>query len=157
MKTYTISEIAKLLKIPESTARYYRDRFADFIPFTGTGRSRRYLPQALEAMQLISDMMKENSPGEAIEEALESRFGVTIDPLPGAQQHIATTQQQLIDPAPFLGLLAQQSADIALLRKEIEDLHKTLEDKEEGRDRKLMEVMQLLQEKKKPWWKKFLN
>lgn len=154
MKVYTISEIAKLLKIPESTARYYRDKFNEYIPATGTGRAKRYLPQAMEAMRIIADMMKENVPSENIEAALEDRFGVSVNTLNEPQQQIATTQQQLIDPAPFLGLMTQQNAEIALLRKEIENLHQKIESREESRDRQLTEVMRLLQEKKKPWWKK---
>jgi hypothetical protein len=116
-------------------------------------------------MQLIVDMMKDNSPADAIETALESRFGVPVDdrkPTAEEQQQVATTQQQLLDPVLFLNVISQQTAEVALLRKEIEELRNQLEgredsreEREEARDRQLIEVMRMLQEeKKKPWWKR---
>ncbi|MGA3602949.1 hypothetical protein [Lysinibacillus agricola] len=41
----TMAQIAKQLNLAESTARFYRDRFEDFIPSipsTGEGRKKRY-------------------------------------------------------------------------------------------------------------------
>jgi DNA-binding CsgD family transcriptional regulator len=38
MELYTIAELARILKIPESTVRYYRDRHQDYMPHTGTAR-----------------------------------------------------------------------------------------------------------------------
>jgi DNA-binding transcriptional MerR regulator len=45
MELYTIAEMSKLLKIPESTARYYRDRHPEYFHYTGKGREKRYLPE----------------------------------------------------------------------------------------------------------------
>ena len=45
MELYTISEMAKLIKIPESTARYYRDKHPEYFHYTGKGRKKRYLPE----------------------------------------------------------------------------------------------------------------
>jgi len=42
MKTYTITEMARIVKIPPSTATYYKDRHPDFFHSTGTGRRKRY-------------------------------------------------------------------------------------------------------------------
>ncbi|MBP2799567.1 helix-turn-helix domain-containing protein, partial [Escherichia coli] len=50
-KLLTIAEIAKQLEIPESTVRFYRDRFEPFIPFVGEGRKKRYLPDAAEVLR----------------------------------------------------------------------------------------------------------
>ncbi len=54
-KLYTIKEIASVLNVPESTLRYYRDRFEEFIPYVGKGRKRRYKKEALAIFRLIID------------------------------------------------------------------------------------------------------
>jgi DNA-binding transcriptional MerR regulator len=56
MELYTIVKMAKVLKIPESTTRYYRDRHSEFLPFIGSGRKRRYKKEVLEALRLIVEM-----------------------------------------------------------------------------------------------------
>ncbi len=40
MSLLTAAQIAKELNLPESTVRYYRDRFTEYIPTTGEGRNR---------------------------------------------------------------------------------------------------------------------
>jgi len=50
----TLRELAAQLDLPESTVRYYRDGFLDFIPSVGTGRRRRYPPQAAAVLRRIA-------------------------------------------------------------------------------------------------------
>src|SRR5690242_11242442 len=49
----TLRQLAAELGIPESTVRYYRDNFHDHIPSVGSGRRRRYPPQALLVLRTI--------------------------------------------------------------------------------------------------------
>jgi DNA-binding transcriptional MerR regulator len=86
----TIAEIARRLNIPESTVRYYRDRFAAYIPDIGEGRSRRYKSETIEVIRFISDSMKAGIPVEDIESMLQARFSVNVEP----QQQSSGTQQQ---------------------------------------------------------------
>ncbi len=64
---YTIRDIAGELALPESTVRYYRDAFALYLPTWGTGRRRRYPPEALELLRLIADGYAQNHTREQIE------------------------------------------------------------------------------------------
>ena len=50
----TLSQIALQLSLPESTTRYYRDAFLDHVPHAGTGRRRRYPPEAVEVLRTIA-------------------------------------------------------------------------------------------------------
>jgi DNA-binding transcriptional MerR regulator len=50
----TLRELGVQLDLPESTVRYYRDAFLDFIPSVGTGRRRRYPPQAVLVLRRIA-------------------------------------------------------------------------------------------------------
>ena len=45
-----MAQIAKQLNLAESTARFYRDRFEDFIPSIGEGRKKRYKPETIEGV-----------------------------------------------------------------------------------------------------------
>lgn len=40
MELMTMAEIAKQSGLPESTVRYYRERFAPYVPAVGEGRGR---------------------------------------------------------------------------------------------------------------------
>ncbi|MDM5292335.1 MerR family transcriptional regulator [Peribacillus simplex] len=44
----TMAQIAKKLNLAESTARFYRNRFEDYIPSVGEGRKKRYRPETIE-------------------------------------------------------------------------------------------------------------
>ncbi|MBA7500230.1 hypothetical protein ES704_02985 [subsurface metagenome] len=66
MELYTIARMAKLLSIPESTARYWRDRHSEHLPYIRSGRKRRYKKEALEALRLVAEMAKRNLTAEEI-------------------------------------------------------------------------------------------
>jgi DNA-binding transcriptional MerR regulator len=90
MDLLTIADIARALDLPESTVRYYRDRFSEFVPSVGEGRTRRYRAEALEVLRCIADAMRARTPAEDVRAALQARFPVTVEP----QQQSAATQQQ---------------------------------------------------------------
>jgi len=49
MELYTVAKMSKILKIPESTLRYYRDRHPHYMHSVGSGRKKRYKKEALGA------------------------------------------------------------------------------------------------------------
>jgi len=79
MELYTIAEMSKLLNIPESTARYYRDRHPEYLHYTGRGRKKRYLPETLEALRFICEQANNSRNTEQIEETLQARFNREIN------------------------------------------------------------------------------
>ena len=90
MNLLTIADIARQLGLAESTVRYYRDRFAEYIPAVGEGRARRYRPEALDVLRFIADAMRARTPAEDVKAALQASFPVNAEP----QQQTAATQQQ---------------------------------------------------------------
>jgi len=90
MNLLTIADIARQLGLAESTVRYYRNRFPEFIPAVGDGRARRYRPEALDVLRFIADAMRAQTPAEDVKAALQASFPVNVEP----QQQTATTQQQ---------------------------------------------------------------
>lgn len=78
MDLYTLVKIAKILKIPESAARYYRDGYSSHIPGIGKGR-RRYKKEAIETLRLIRELADRNLTSEEIEAELNKEYGNTIE------------------------------------------------------------------------------
>lgn len=178
MELLTIAEIARRLNIPESTVRYYRDRFEKYIPDVGSGRSRRYQKNALEVFRFIADNMRSNVPVEDVEYALQSRFSIAIE----SQQQSTATQQQsaAIMRELIADALRKELTDIrdeiAETRKGNQQLRDLMEKHQKAQERnaldqgkKLMEATRLMQEihslqeqaaaleeleqQKRPWWK----
>ncbi|UCF39757.1 MAG: MerR family transcriptional regulator [Gemmatimonadota bacterium] len=67
---YTIREIAQELQLPESTVRYYRDAFPEHVATVGTGRRRRYPPEATAVLRSIADGYAKGQSREQIEAEL---------------------------------------------------------------------------------------
>jgi len=148
---YTIAEIARRLRIPESTIRYYRDRFPEFVPSVGQGRNRRYPQEAQEALRAIAEAMRSGVPEDIVRDMLRERFPVCVD----TQQDTAVEQQQ----------------DATMLRAWIEDaVKRAVSEALEERDRRMIEALEARQKaldealailrdrsqkkKKWRWWRK---
>ncbi len=50
---YSLTELARKLGLPESTVRYYRDRYSRHLPVVGRGRKRLYTQETLERLTRI--------------------------------------------------------------------------------------------------------
>lgn len=150
----TIAEIAQELKLPESTVRYYRDRFADFIPTVGRGRGRKYKPEALEVLRFIAEGLRNDLTATEVAEAVSRIFPISATPSAEPQQTAAATQreaflalveaqgQAMRQVAAALERIATQGEETAALRREVEALRE--------------EVAQLRNERKRrPWWEFF--
>lgn len=90
---YRLADVARQLSLPESTIRYYRDAFALHIPTVGTGRRRRYPPEAFAILQFIAQAYAAGRTRAEIEAEL---------PHPGAGVAAGATAL----PAPPLSLPA---------------------------------------------------
>ena len=115
----------KDLKIPVSTASYYRDRHSEFLPHTGSGRKKKYKPEALEALKLIVEMANKNTSTEDIEESLSKAGSRNIEVQQDNNNSLTTVQQQPISQVKLINLLdkiADQKKEIQTLREEFKEL-----------------------------------
>ncbi|CAK7017534.1 MAG: hypothetical protein DELT_02299 [Desulfovibrio sp.] len=80
----TIAELSRSLDLPESTTRYYCNRFAGHLPSVGEGRRRRYKPEALEKLRTIAETMRRDKNAFAVDLALrnEAAGGEGAAPVP---------------------------------------------------------------------------
>ena len=145
-----MAEIARRLDLPESTVRYYRDRFPEFVPAVGEGRARRYQPAALEVLRFIADAMRTGTPLDAITAALRASFPVNVRN--ESQQQITTTQQQtaatIADALRTLAPALLETRDaIATLRNELQEYHEQNAAAIEDADRRHEDAMRRLGER----------
>lgn len=141
MELYTIAKMAKILKIPESTARYYRDRHSEFLLGIGSGRKRRYKKQALEVLRLIAELANRNLSAEEITDHLSKEFNRSFEV--DEQTAVTTTaeQQQFIVKA-----LSNNLTAIADQKKEIQELRERINGLEK-----------YINENKPSWWQKLIQ
>ena len=176
MKYYTMVEMAKIIGIPESSARGYRDRFLSYMTTTGQGRGKRYTKEALEALRMAATMSREGIPNEDIKTALEVRFGVAIESQDSQPRTVVSSSQIVAEAIPEeLARLFAQVVHTAVeeairiqneeLHQEIKELRQELakfkqdqEEKAQDRDDRIVaQIRDLMEQKKQPWWKRLFG
>lgn len=90
----SIKDISQELGIPQSTLRYYRDLFMDYLPATGEGKKKRFYPEAIEVFQVIAKSMHMNKNADDINHDLSRRFTRFIEVNSESQESDATYSQQ---------------------------------------------------------------
>ncbi len=91
-KYYSIAEMAQELSLPESTVRYYRDRFKSYVPAVKKGQRKVYDEQALEALRIIAEGLRKGENAATVEGQLSLSFSQTID----TKDIAAAAQQQSV-------------------------------------------------------------
>ncbi len=86
----TLRAIADELGLPESTVRYYRDRFEGYLPVTGRGRRRRYPRRAVELLRLAADGFAEGRHRDEIAAQLAETTGAPPPPAGAIVRHAAS-------------------------------------------------------------------
>lgn len=170
-KLMTIAEVAKELDIPESTARYYRDSFIDYIPSVGEGRKKRYRSETVEVLRFIAEGFKRKLTAIEIESGLSQMFPRNFEVEQPTAVTTAAAQQQsenevkqyalqlqmaLEQMGKTMQVIADQKEEIAELRKHVADVEKKQQKQEdyinnklEERDQKLIQSLRESQETKK--------
>lgn len=175
----TMAQIAKQLNLAESTARFYRDRFEDFIPSIGEGRKKRYKPETIEVLRFIAEGYNRNLTAIDIRDGLSHMVARNIEFEEVTATTTATVQQQskielkqyalqlqiaFEQMGTTMQIIANQKEEIAELRKHIAVIenrqHEYINTKLDEREQKLIESIKEIQETKKQpaatqqkkWW-----
>ena len=174
-----MAQIAKQLNLAESTARFYRDRFEDFIPSIGEGRKKRYKPETIEVLRFIAEGYNRNLTAMDIKDGLSRVVARNIEFEEVSATTTATAQQQseielkqyalqlqnaLKQMGTTMQIIANQKEEISELRKHIAVMENKQQEyintKLDERDQKLIESIKEIQETKKQlaatqqkkWW-----
>jgi DNA-binding transcriptional MerR regulator len=113
----TISAIAQKIGIAESTVRYYRDRFSDFIPSVGEGRFRRYKPEALEILRLIAESLRSGRTAIETQALLEYKYQRVLQVHMESQQSAAAKPQRSIFEMSKISESATTQAEVLIKTK----------------------------------------
>ncbi|WP_371381620.1 MerR family transcriptional regulator [Sporomusa aerivorans] len=89
----SIKDISQEIGIPQSTLRYYRDLFMEFLPATGEGKKRRFYPEAVDVFKAIAKGMHQNKNADDIAKDLNNRFTRFIEVSTESQNSSATYPQ----------------------------------------------------------------
>ena len=84
-RLYTLKDIAKELNLAESTARYFRDKYPEYIPTVQLDRRTYYQPEAVEVLRVIA---------EETQSRLNALFAINMEAVEESQRNNAAAQQQ---------------------------------------------------------------
>lgn len=128
----TLKQLAEQLGLPESTVRYYRDTYIDQIPSVGTGRRRRYPPEAAAILRTIAEGYASGSSRSQVQVRLSRSSGA----IPFVND--TTAPRQTLDHVTNLDLLAaildgerEQRDALWQMAKEIVRLSEVLQDQDQ--------------------------
>ena len=139
-KTLTMKELAEMLKIPESTCRYYRDRFPGYIPTVGEGKKRRYKPEAADMLRLIALGFENNKTATEIEIELSRVYGIYTE-LEKVTQPTAAAQQQ-----PVLEYFNHVNNILEMVTKHQAEHIRQLQEDNQAQAQQLNELQQRLEQ-----------
>lgn len=167
-KTYSLADIARILKKPRTTIQAWRDQFKPYLPTVPEtkGRTLRYQRESLELFKLIANLKDVQEPPDVIENVLKGTVNyIVIDE--------ETTQDDIMNK-PILEMMHenmtevvvylqnQESLNMQLIQhmKELEETNKALltkieeqqkvfDSKMNNKEQQLLELIKEVQETKK--------
>ena len=152
----TINEIGERHGIPETTARRYTKRFAEFLSGRKVGNAVKYPSEDEELILKIARLYDEGESTEEIREILAGEHSRTLE-VEGSDSPRANTPQLLtaafMAQTQALQQLADTLEDMQKQQEDIEELkeeQRKLEKRLEERDQKLVQHMRERLEKEKP-------
>jgi DNA-binding transcriptional MerR regulator len=77
-KLYSISAIAKLLDMPESTLHYWKNRFDQLLPSVGQGRHKRFRAEAVDIFRAVANLLESGLSVADAKAELSKRFPVNV-------------------------------------------------------------------------------
>lgn len=139
----SIKDISQELGIPQSTLRYYRDLFMEYLPASGEGKKKRFYPEAVDVFAAIAKGMHQNKNVEQIGNDLGNRFARFIEIPQETQESSATESQEeefeekqalatvsQVDGSAIMAVIASQNqalqqiaATISIVNEQQEELH----------------------------------
>ena len=115
----TIAELARNLDLPESTTRYYCNRFADHLPSIGEGRRRRFKPEALDILRTIAETMRRDKNAYAVDLALRDSGDAGVPAVSSSARPVPFIQDQ---PAASAALAGQMLSLMESQTKALQDI-----------------------------------
>jgi len=173
MEYLTISELIKETNMAETTIRRYLNTFENFFNIIKTGKSGRYRKYHIDSVGVLKEIYMLFQKGYSTEEisdlllestkkATESNLQISVieNKFVAMEAEIKGLREEMRMMVIVQGMqgvkdqMREAEVEMKVLRQEVQDLTKSLE----NRDVKLVNQMRtILEEKKKPFWKKWFS
>ncbi len=156
MELLTLKDIAQRLELAESTARYFRDKWPEYIPTVKIGRRTYYQPEAIEVLRVIAEETQNRNSAAETQNRLNSMFAVTIEQSAEPKRNNATEQQNHnLAELSNLKALAQANKEInrlnILANRLLDANTELLQDNKELR----RQLLQLPSPDRRSWWQRW--
>ncbi len=139
----TLKDIARQLDLAESTARYFRDKWPEYIPTVKVGRRTFYQPEAVQVIKVIAEETQKRRSAAETQGRLNSMFAVNVEQGAETQRNNAAEQQNQYLTVP---------ADIKLIKALRDEIY-FLRDQ----NRRLTEKLLQLEPVRQPWYKRIFK
>ncbi|MEK4671605.1 hypothetical protein [Niallia sp. FSL R7-0271] len=91
-KTYSLQDIADMLKRPRTTLNNWYQTFKIYLPVVGSGRTKRFKEEAIDIFRLIMELKDRNEPNEIIEQYLTNSVKeITIEEEDSSNNNVVTS------------------------------------------------------------------
>ncbi len=122
-KLLTLREIAKKLGAPEPSIRYYKTKIGKFLPGIGSGKRRRYKPEAVEIMaEVVSKVNQGIGLDEIYKQLLSSKPIQEEDKTFGFSKLVQELILQIKEELKLAEEIGQLKTENQILKNQIEEL-----------------------------------
>lgn len=133
-RTYSVSEIARMLGRPRTTINGWIELFREFLPTVGRGRTLRYKESAIEILSIIAEMKDSGEPNEYIRQYLQSLKKEVVIDAEDSNQHRVPYLANLVE------LLQRLDGEIRSIRERLDELEEQVRSSD-GRQRDVIEQL----------------
>lgn len=133
-RTYSVSEIARILGRPRTTINGWIELFREFLPTVGSGRTLRYKESALEILGIIAKMKDSGEPNEYIRQYLQSLKKEIVVDVEDSSQHRVPYLANLVE------VLQRLDGEIRSIRERLDALEEQVRSSD-GRQRDVIEQL----------------
>lgn len=165
----TVPEAARAAGIPERTLRRYIERHGPYLDARPQGGRVTLGPGAAAVLRRIRDLYARGMSAGEVDEALAASVPAIVTvaeavavPTSEALGHLLQRVAKAM--AGIAEEQRRQAEEVAKLREEVAATRENLERQEnerrqalEERDRRLMQLLREMQDRKTPWWRRWLQ
>ncbi|MEK6189971.1 MAG: helix-turn-helix domain-containing protein [Carnobacterium alterfunditum] len=157
-KMFSVSELSKITRIPESTVRRYISKFEAYFQYDSRGKGKKYHSESVEVLKRIAGLYSEDYQAHEIESVLATQFSFTV-----TDQQDTTTQPPVTIERQLQEFRDQQAEFNKQLLEKLEQQEQYIKKLLEERNQPLLQKSETMQPEEKEdaaeavrpkkWWR----
>lgn len=138
----SVSQLSKILEVPETTTRRYLNNFDEYFRSEQRGRGKKYHPESIEILQRIATLYSTDYETSEIKKVLAKEYAFTVE---DSNQKSTTRQPPAYDiPGRFEEFKHQQEQFNKQLLKQLQEQQDYIRENIEKPDEVIQEAKQLV-------------